>query len=57
MFQKIILALVLICGVSHATYSQTELPIIPKPDTIIYYNGNFSFSNDIKIVASKSNSF
>ncbi|MFN5346779.1 MAG: beta-N-acetylhexosaminidase [Bacteroidota bacterium] len=55
MFQKIILALVLICGVSHATYSQTELPIIPKPDTIIYYNGNFSFSNDIKIVASKSN--
>ena len=56
MLQKLKLALIfLIVSVSHIAYSQTELPLIPKPDTIIFSSGNFSFTNDIKIVASKGN--
>ena len=46
--------IILIVSVSHASYSQIELPLIPKPDTIIFSTGNFSFTNDVKIVASKS---
>ena len=56
MFQKFKLALfVLLLSVGHASYSQIELPLIPKPDTVIFNSGNFKFTNDIKIVASKTN--